>query len=370
MTQQTLYFESTAGVTTHGGTGQSNQSQAFTSSGGEYRHLAGAAVLPQLRTAASLDVGFVMDVAVTLPIVSIGWKEPMRVAGELPALDAAASLTAPSIMRSDVTLPVLTTDATLLAGYPLSGTVTLPVLTTTMQTGVRFALGLPSLTARGVGTVWTSITAGIELPALQGSGGLSEYSTVLNAEITLPALQPGGTLDVAARLPMLSVRATLSPPEVQITYGGWSMTIDNGAVTQLSNYAFRDIVRFEGRYYALGFNGAVYAIGGDTDAGAPIDWEWETGKTDLNSAGQKGVLAVYVEGQIENDVRFTLVTDEDLRYVYRHPIRGAMNHKPHRIDIGRGIRSRTFAFGMSNATGAYVELDDLKPEYVVSRRNM
>lgn len=370
MAQETLYFESTAGVTTKGGTGQSNQTQAFTSEASAYRHLSVAVELPVLRTAGFFDVGFVMDVAVTLPMLTIGWKEPLRAEVTLPALEASANILAPSILSSAVTLPALTTSATLLAGYTLSSQITLPNLQTQMQTGWRIALGLPSLSIAGSLNVWSSITAGIELPHLQASGAFSEYSKVLRAAITLPALQAGDSLNAAIVLPSLQLTATLSPPAQQVTYGGWSMTIDNGAVTELSNFAFKEIVRFEGGYYGLGFDGAVYAVGGDTDAGTPIDWEWETGKTDLTSPGQKGIPAMYLHGQIENDVFFTVVTDTDTRYVYKHPIRGAMNHKPHRIDVGRGIRSRTFAFGMNSTLGGYVELDDLKPEYVVSRRNM
>jgi hypothetical protein len=153
-------------------------------------------------------------------------------------------------------------------------------------------------------------------------------------------------------------------------YQSWAMNVELAALTRFDNYPFKAIVRFKQAYYGIGFGGGLFKLEtGSLDNTANIPWGFETGSTDLDSPGIKGVLGVYVDGLIESAVSVGLVTDNKRTYSYLHVPNGDMDHRPHRIPTGKGIRTRNVGVSVSGE-GGYVEIDAIQPEYVVSKRNL
>jgi hypothetical protein len=146
----------------------------------------------------------------------------------------------------------------------------------------------------------------------------------------------------------------------------WWVNPAGGAVTYYENYTFVDVMRLGDVYYGRTPDGALHVLGGDTDAGVAIPWEFQTGLNDHGHPGQKGLMAVYLDGLIYGDVEFEVHTDTGEVRTYAHT--GSPDHRPHRISIGRGIRTRNMALGMRGADG--FELDALTPELRFTYRNL
>jgi hypothetical protein len=148
------------------------------------------------------------------------------------------------------------------------------------------------------------------------------------------------------------------------------MNVSNTAMTQFTNFGYRAFARAFDQYWGVGLDGGLYLLQGNDDAGTAIDWAWETGLSDLGSRALKGILGVYIDGVVEPGCTLTVVTERG-RYVYTHKPRGVKNdHETQRVSTGRGLRSVNLGLGMASTVGAYVEIDSLTPDYVITSRNL
>jgi len=104
----------------------------------------------------------------------------------------------------------------------------------------------------------------------------------------------------------------------------------------------------------------LYALGGDTDAGAPIDAEVRTGRTAVGS--RSAVEEVYY-GMAGAGTARCVVEGISGVFSYPFPVRaqGGSRGVP-----GKGVRESYLAFGFGNTAGADFRLDVIAPVIVKS----
>lgn len=381
----TLYFESTAGggtnASNHGSSGQTNRALPATSSASSFIHgfTQVNAALPSMTGAGRINAASpLIGAGQVLPAFAAGTTSLQglrQVAAALPGMTGSGAGTVPGVLRGNAALPKLAGagGATLTGFLRTTAASTLPKLTGFARTGLQFAVQpLPGLTGAARIHQLTPITVtGLQgrLPGLRGLASIGQPGGVLHgAGQILPGLVGPGTLHGATRLPRLVGSGHITGMVAAVRQA-WALNVRVNAMTQYTNLPMRAIARAFDRYYGAGMDSGFYQLTGDTDDGTAIDWEWRTGLSDLGTRGMKGVLGVYIDGVCEPGCDLVVATDRGV-YVYAHKPRGTINdHEPQRVSTGRGLRTANVGLGMASATGAYIEIDSLTPEYVVTERN-
>jgi hypothetical protein len=318
--------------------------------------------------------GLTMQFGVVLPKPQfskfvVGW----RVDVVLPKPTLAITLNIANNITFDIQLPALSAEATGHIGTMFQFGIVLPQLQVAGNKGWDFDLRLPALVETAVFVQNLSWSIAYRLPKLKTNIEFSAPVGGYRFAILLPALAMARSLTGALRLPALRLSMRLSPALLEGSTPerrAWVMNLVTGAVTEFSNFEFRAMGRAFNTYFGIGLDGNLFSFGGDDDDGNPISWAWESGITDFGVNGQKGLLALYVDGLFENDAVFTVVADRTRR-TYGHKARGdPFNHEPHRVPLGKGVRTRNVGIGMADESGGYLELDKITPEYVVTPRNL
>jgi hypothetical protein len=353
----------------------SNVMQPWYTQGASYGHMSADLTLPSLQLTARMRADNQSEIAFTLPALQMRMYTGATVRMTLPALKLTAAMTIPNLMRISMALPSLQATADMLVGGKAEILATLPMLQLYMRMGWRGAFNLPSLqmSMHMLPVDHAAIT--MRLPALQLVAHMTRFSEVMSINITLPALQGAvRRMEVSMVLPALQARMHMQQSVLAASaMQTWAWNVRRNAMTRWTNYAFRDFVRFNNKYYGVGYDGVLYLLDGDTDAGAPIPWAWETGFENFDSPAQKGVMAMYIQGRLERGAELTLRTDKNIVYTYRTYTDdriGRSDYRTYRVITGKGIRSGRFAIGMQSSVGGYMGINRVAPTMVVSKRNI
>jgi hypothetical protein len=380
--QTTLYFESTSsggsGAETHAESGQTNQALPFTSQASNTGHMSVAGVMPAMDGAAPLSQNLIgpanhFTAAIIFPLITGAAYGGATYSGAFGPITGTGTITNHSVLRCGAVLPIMTGSADIKAGALMEVVGTLPLITSTFRTGWQIGVTLPPITCTCHIAVHETLGTGANFPAIECKATFTNKQTVLNMAGIMPPILGVGSTDVGVELPPIIGSAHIT--DTLGTAQTWVMNVENHAVTEFSNFSFRAFARAFNSYWGVGFDGNLYKMGGDSDnntsPSSPIDWEFETGLSDLGTRGVKGVLGIYIDGVVERGAFVTVVTDRNQRFVYRHLVSGdPEDHEPQRVTTGKGIRTGSIGLGMSSPTGAYCEIDSMTPEYVVSNRNL
>ena len=293
----------------------------------------------------------------------------------LPKVTVGGGMTIPNLARAALTLPTPTLTMSMIVGGMASAALLLSALRVSSRTGGASQLTLGKLLVAGTATAQESATAALTLPKVTGSGTGFRWSEVASAHLVLPKVISGESGHAMIVLPRIAAVGIASNAGSVNTPVAWAMNIRTGAMTQFTNFPFRAFVCFQNKYYGIGLAGGLYLLDGDTDYASPdptpIPWAFETGLNDMDNPAQKGVLGVYVDGVVEKGAELTVVTDTRARYAYTMYERSNHDdHRPYRVLTGRGIRTRNIGIAMSSTVGGYVEVDQIAPEYVISKRSI
>ncbi|MBO1034251.1 hypothetical protein INR38_09145 [Delftia sp. SD018] len=147
------------------------------------------------------------------------------------------------------------------------------------------------------------------------------------------------------------------------------MNTMTGAVTEYDGFAFQSITP----RYAGSVNG-LFGLGGDSDAGQPIQAEVLTGRMLWGDARKKFAPTVWFSmlgtgagagaGVEEGEL---LVQGQSGSWVYRFAVRPAGES---RAQPGRGIRENYLAFGYRNVDGVDFQIDLIEVGDVSSKRRV
>lgn len=173
-----------------------------------------------------------------------------------------------------------------------------------------------------------------------------ELRTVLQEVARQLGVQTGALYDI-----------TGAEPQPFDTSEAWAVNQEGGASTAYKNFGFTSFARVGNDVLAVRPDG-VYKLGGDTDAGRPVDAAVAFGTLDLEVTPFKQVSNVYAGTSTQGSL-FLKVTTPQGSWVYK-----ARRHDPalqqQRFDLGRGLRANYYEFELYNSEGCDFELDTVE----------
>lgn len=144
----------------------------------------------------------------------------------------------------------------------------------------------------------------------------------------------------------------------------WAMNARTAAVTEYSNYAFNSFGRLGNKYIGARADG-LYELSGNTDAGASIIADIKSGFAQWSSTHLGSIRNAYLATKGGGNFVLKIITGEGLEVLYSLT---ADNMQSTKIHIGKGLRTRYFAFELIS-TGQDFDLDTLEfVPLVVQRR--
>lgn len=139
-----------------------------------------------------------------------------------------------------------------------------------------------------------------------------------------------------------------------------AMNLVNGALTEHKHFPnqYSSFARVGDRYFAGGPNGLAEMTPGGKDVFVSasvtfnnnIDASVKFGSLDFGDSRMKRVTDIYLEAESDGALNLHVFTDDD-EYVYPvTDIRPPLANR--KANIGKGIRTRRWQFGISNQDGA------------------
>lgn len=274
------------------------------------------------------------------------------------------------VARGAVTVPMQTLTGAGLAGVGFSASLGVPMQRLSTRVGWSAALRVPLVTGAGQGTTDERWTAALQVPLVQGTGTISVYGYGFRVAVEVPLIGPGPYARAGLTVPLQQLFSTFVLPE---TFEAWVLNtrLDTGGITRWTNVPFIGFTRVGDSTFAVGNDGNLYLLGGDLDVAAPIEWEFETGLSDLGSPALKHIPYLYLDGIINGEIEIVLLDDRGREFAYEYDTKDRGNvHQPHRRKLGNGIRTRNVGFRLRSTSGAYIELDSLEVEATNTQRSM
>lgn len=144
-------------------------------------------------------------------------------------------------------------------------------------------------------------------------------------------------------------------------YVAWVMNTQSKSLVKYTNYPFNSFMTVSGAIYGATDTG-LYRLGGDTDAGQPIQARLRQGMSDFGTRLKKGFPAMYVGYTASGDLRLSVVaadprTGERVAHAYRLHARAASSVREGRVKVGAGLQSIYFDYVIENIDGADFGLD-------------
>lgn len=145
----------------------------------------------------------------------------------------------------------------------------------------------------------------------------------------------------------------------------WAMNTRTGAVTEYTNYAFNSFARLGNTYLGATKDG-LYELIGDNDAGTSIIADLKSGMVQFAGAHLASFKAAYIAARGGGNFVLRIYTGDGNQYDYAV---SADSMKTARIDMGKGIRARYFAFELLS-TGQDFDLESLEFVPLVAKRRV
>ena len=354
-----------------GRSGSSLKFPPFTATGGSYGHFSVGVAVPMQTTTFQVSRGSSFSGALTVPRVQGDSRFGMQFDLTVPLQTLAVSGTFPGWGEAALTVPLQVVYGHGLIGDGYGAALRVPVQTLSTRMGGRGAVVVPVQYLTAQVTAMEYARAGLVAPIQQVLGSLVVSSLPWRAALRVPLLIPGPYGRSALVVPMQAVTGNFALPGLPGEFEAWVMNVRNGGVTRWTNFPFTGFTRLGNKTFAVGQDGNLYLLGGDTDAGEPIQWEFETGIDDLGNPAKKHMPYLYLGGIIDGVVEIAVIDDLNRVFAYEYDTkdRGAV-HLTHRRKIGNGIRTVNVGYRLRSTKGAYIELDWLGPEITNTERNV
>ena len=174
-----------------------------------------------------------------------------------------------------------------------------------------------------------------------------------------------GTLDFADSLTFAGVMRLLGDP-----YTVYSVSLDNQAVTEYTNYDFNSFATSDGVGYGLGVNG-LYTMDGVTDSGSDINARVRGGLNNLGTALKKHVPAVYIGYTASGRLVLKVITTDNgqkkANWYSLRPIPKTATTDG-RVEPSKGLSSVYWQFEIANEDGSTFELDNVRMWRMLTNR--
>lgn len=156
--------------------------------------------------------------------------------------------------------------------------------------------------------------------------------------------------------------AYISPGESVVT---WAMNTRTGAVTEYSNYAFNSFAHMGNKYLGASDSG-IYELLGDDDAGTDIIATIRSGFAQWSGTHLGSFKAAYLAVRGAGVYVLKVITLDGKTYNYSVTAATGQSVK---VNMGKGLRSRYFAFELVTA-GQDFDLDTLEFIPLVAQRRV
>lgn len=155
-------------------------------------------------------------------------------------------------------------------------------------------------------------------------------------------------------------------------YTGWVMSMDGELpVTEYRNYDFNSFAEMGREVYAANETG-LYRLGGDSDAGQPINASIRMLMEDFGTSRQKRVQSAYLGYTTDGELILRVKAVENgqlIEHWFQAVAIPADAPREQRVKLAMGIKSRYWQFELVNVDGADFEIDELELHpLVLSRR--
>ena len=281
----------------------------------------------------------------------------ITVTAEAPVPILVATCINPPIITFSGTIPTLLLSSTGLAG-----------------TATTFARSAPAprLSASVASGVITTFARSAPVARLSATGFAGNVATIL-AEAATPIMVAAGypayTITFAGTAPASRLVATLTPAITE-AYRTWVLNLRKGALAEYDNFAFNSYAVFNGQVIAVGPAGLFVLGTQDLDNATAITARVRTGKNSFGSSLLKRVPRIYVGHTTDGDLTFRTITNEGGTRSYLLGWNHATGLQQRRVPIGKGPKSKTWAFEIENVNGADFDLDSLLVYPVALRRRV
>ena len=132
----------------------------------------------------------------------------------------------------------------------------------------------------------------------------------------------------------------------------------NFALTEYDNsYNYNSLCSFNGKMVG-GKRDGIYELSGETDNGTSIEWNFKTGKIDLEDGMVKKARHVWLSYKPSGDLILT-VDDGDNEYEYDVESAQQIDNAV-RIKLGKGIRNRYIQLALRNVSNEKITLDRIR----------
>lgn len=356
--------------------------QPLRSAGGEGEYAAGITYMASLRSTGG---GHLITTAASSmqPFVSVGstYGRPYGQAKtQLPALitDAYTSKVVPPYGLSKASMAYLTTAALGTTGGVISGNLTMPKFVSRGSDRVygEAVVSLPRLTSyanayegnENATIISRAITAheiaGTQIAfaainmAVSGTATLA-VATVVDSEAFAQATA-SGEFDVAQLLEAIAVSSAETYAGVPLwDNAGETIVVnaDTSAFSRYEGYGFLAYFHIGDDAYGLSRDG-IFLLGGDTDAGLPIQASVHAGAVDAGTSLLKWASECYLAASSDGPLRLR-VTVGDNAYLYTARS-SSQEMQMQRVDIGKGLRATYFELEVINDNGDDFELDRIE----------
>ena len=138
----------------------------------------------------------------------------------------------------------------------------------------------------------------------------------------------------------------------------WAINTRTNAITEYQNWAFNSFARM-GRKYIAADESGLYELDGERDDGENIVSVLRGGMMQMNASRLSGLKGVYLGMRTDTGGDFLLKIDAGDGREYVYAITAQPNQMTTKVEIGKGLRSRYFAFELQGL-GADYDLDSLE----------
>ncbi|WP_232245836.1 LamG domain-containing protein [Delftia acidovorans] len=139
-----------------------------------------------------------------------------------------------------------------------------------------------------------------------------------------------------------------------------------GALTRWPDYRGHAMARFAGSTWVTSPE-VTYRMGGSDDAGAAVNWDWDTALTDFDAPQKKTMVSAYIGGVVPLHSRYRVTAGDSHKMDYQHD-EYELALRNHRQKFGRGRKARYLGFGLSGA--GPLAVDEVEFEVVAMTRRI
>ena len=123
-------------------------------------------------------------------------------------------------------------------------------------------------------------------------------------------------------------------------FTAWAMNTRTGAVTEYQNWRFNSFAKIGNKYLGANSQG-IFELNGQQDGSANIVATIRSGLAQFGGSRFSAIRAVYMAMRGEGEVYFKLIDGDGVERVYSTIVKDMRTTK---IDLGKGLRSRYYAF--------------------------